>query len=262
MIRKPYIAASSYLNAAPLCYSFTHGNQRDRCSFLSDAAPSKCADLLAEGAADAALIPVIEYQRIDGLRVAGGVCVSSKEAVRSVVLASKVPIEEIGSVALDTSSRTSAVLVQILLRQFYNLTPGFTKSSPSIRDMLESNDAALVIGDPAMLIDRSRLHVYDLALEWKKHTGLPFVFAFWAVREESNVSDRVDFNEAKQEGLAHLNDIAGAYSVSLDLPVSDLLSYLTYNISYDLDDEALQGLSLYYKLAHEAGLIERIRDLS
>src|SRR5437588_6636695 len=92
---KPYIAASSYLNAAPLCYSFIYGRQRDRCTFLSDAAPARCADLLAKEQADAALIPVIEYQRIPGLRVAPGACVASKRKVRSVLLASRVPIEEI-----------------------------------------------------------------------------------------------------------------------------------------------------------------------
>jgi chorismate dehydratase len=260
MIRKPYVAASSYLNAAPLCYSFIHGAQKDSCLFLSDAAPAKCAELLDEGGADAALIPVIEYQRIKELRVVEGVCVSSKAAVRSVVLASRTPIEEIRSVALDTSSRTSAALVQILLRRFYGLSPVFGAMSPNIHDMLESNDAALVIGDPAMLIDRSGLYVYDLAVEWKKHTGLPFVFAFWAIREQSRMG-RVDFVEAKREGVNHITDIAAAYSRDLNLPVSDLLSYLTDNISYDLDDEALRGLRLFYELAHESGLIDSVRDV-
>lgn len=261
MSRKPFVAASSYLNAAPLCYSFLYGKLKGRCTFLSDAAPSRCADLLADGTADAALIPVIEYQRLAGLRVAAGVCVSSKEAVRSVVLASKVPIEDITSVALDTSSRTSAVLVQVLLRRFYGLDPVFTPFAPDIENMLESNDAALVIGDPAMLVDRSRLRVYDLAVEWKKHTGLPFVFAFWAIRANSKAAAELDFLEAMREGVAHVADIAGLYSASLGLPAADLLSYLTQNISYDLDDEALSGLSLYYRLARETGLVEQVRDL-
>src|SRR5512132_1967497 len=107
----PYIAASSYLNAAPLCYGFVYGEQKDRCEFLSDAAPARCAELLAQGRADAALIPVIEYQRIPGLKVVPDACVSSKRSVRSVLLASRVPITEIRSVALDTSSRTSAALI-------------------------------------------------------------------------------------------------------------------------------------------------------
>src|SRR4029453_16263311 len=110
----PCIAASSYLNAAPLCYSFVYGSMKDRCTFLSDEAPARCAELLAEGSADAALIPVIEYQRIPGLKIAPGACVASKGSVRSVLLASRKPITEVRSVALDTSSRTSAALIQIL----------------------------------------------------------------------------------------------------------------------------------------------------
>ena len=119
--------------------------------------PARCAELLAEGRADAALIPVIEYQRIPGLKVAQGACVASKSKVQSVVLASRVPVAEVRSVALDTSSRTSAALIQIILGRFYGLSPQYQTSPPHIEEMLESNDAALIIGDPAMLIDRSRL---------------------------------------------------------------------------------------------------------
>jgi chorismate dehydratase len=267
---KPYIAASSYLNAAPLCYSFIHGEQKERCKFLSDAAPARCAELLAGGRADAALIPVIEYQRIPRLKIVPGACVASKASVRSVLLASRVPITDVRSVALDTSSRTSAALIQIILSRFYSLDPSYRTSPPNIQDMLEYDDAALIIGDPAMLINRSSLYVYDLAEEWRKHTGLPFVFAFWAVRADSDAwadnqaastSSRVDFLTAKREGLAHTIDLAETYSAQLGLPHDELVSYLTKNISYDLDDESLSGLKLYYELARERGLIEEARGL-
>jgi chorismate dehydratase len=259
---KPQIAASSYLNAAPLCYSFIYGEQKDACEFQSDAAPARCAELVAEGKADAALIPVIEYQRISGLKIARGVCVASRKTVRSVVLASRVPITEIRSVALDTSSRTSAALIQIILGRFYSLNPTYRSSPPQLAEMLESSDAALMIGDPAMLIDRSTLHVYDLAEEWRKQTGLPFVFAFWAIREDSQTwPGGVDFIRAKREGVAHTADLADMYAASLGLPREGLVSYLTENISYDLEDESLRGLSLYYDLARECALIDDVRKL-
>ena len=265
----PSIAASSYLNAAPLCYSFLSGAQKDRCTFLSDEAPARCSELLAEGSADAALIPVIEYQRIPGLKIAPGACVASKRSVRSVLLASRVPITQVRSVALDTSSRTSAALIQILLGRFYNLGVSYTTSPPKLEEMLESNDAALIIGDPAMLIDRSALYVYDLAEEWRKHTGLPFVFASWAIRADSTPwfkhdleDDRtIDFLAAKLEGVAHADELADLYSERLGLPRDDLFSYLTEAISYDLDEESLQGLRLYYELARECGLIQEARDI-
>jgi len=265
----PSIAASSYLNAAPLCYSFVYGSQKDRCTILSDEAPARCAELLADGSANAALIPVIEYQRIPGLKIAQGACVASKRSVRSVLLASRVPIDQVRSVALDTSSRTSAALIQIILGRFYDLRVSYRSSPPQLANMLESNDAALIIGDPAMLIDRSALHVYDLAEEWRKHTGLPFVFAFWAIRSDSaewfgpgkSEDRRVDFLAAKLEGTAHADELAALYSERLGLPREDLFSYLTEAISYDLDDESLQGLRLYYELASEAGLIQEARSL-
>ncbi|HWP43441.1 MAG TPA: menaquinone biosynthesis protein [Blastocatellia bacterium] len=260
---RPCIAASSYLNAAPLCFSFVSGNQKELCHFLSDAAPARCAELLREEIADAALIPVIEYQRIADLLIAPGACVASKKSVRSVVLASRVPIEEVSSVALDSSSRTSAALIQIVLSRFYNLRPFFEVLPPRIEEMLESFDAALMIGDPAMLIDRSKLYVYDMAEEWRKATGLPFVFAFWAIRKRSRAwfGSGVDFIEARREGLEHVEDLAEMYSASLGLPRDELLSYLTENISYDLDEESLEGLRLYYRLAHECGLTGQVRDL-
>jgi chorismate dehydratase len=265
---RPYIAASSYLNAAPLCYSFIYGRQRDRCTFLSDAAPAKCAGLLAEGRADAALIPVIEYQRIPDLMVAPGACVASRRKVKSVLLASRVPIEEIRRVALDASSRTSAALIQIILTRFYGVSASYQSAEPKLEQMLESNDAALIIGDPAMLIDRSALHVYDLAEEWQKHTALPFVFAFWGVRsdsrtwpDENSPDNRIDFLEAKIEGTVNAREIANTYSQRLALPSEDLFSYLTENISYDLDGESLEGLKLYYRYAWECGLISETRDI-
>lgn len=259
---KPYIAASSYLNTAPLCYSFIYGNQQERCEFLSDAAPAVCSDMLKAKRADAAMIPAIEYQRIPGLRAIPSVCVASKNKVRSVVLASRVPIEAVRSIALDTSSRTSATLIQIILKRFYGIKPAYRTSPPRLADMLETDDAALIIGDPAMLIDRSKLKVYDLAEEWRKHTGLPFVFAFWAVRDDSKLGiGEVDFAEAKCEGLAHTQELAEQYSQSLGLPRAQLVTYLTENICYDLDQESLQGLNLYYQLAAEQNLIKESREL-
>jgi chorismate dehydratase len=128
---------------------------------------------------------------------------------------------------------------------------------------LETDDAALIIGDPAMLIDRTKLLVYDLAEEWRKHTGLPFVFAFWAVRADSKIGiGELDFAQAKREGIAHAPQLAEMYSQSLGLPHAELLTYLTENICFDLDEESLQGLKLYYKLAAEHGLIKEARELN
>jgi len=218
--------------------------------------------MLANNETDAALIPVIEYQRIPNLLVVPNIAVASKRTVESVVLASRVPIEEVRSVALDTSSKTTATLIQVIFRKFYDFAPTFSATAPSLVDMLETNDAAIIIGDPAMVIDRSALHVYDMAAEWRKHTALPFVFAFWAVRSDAVEKLRgVDFLAAKTEGLAYRSALADEQAESLKRPSAELLVYLTDNINYDLDQENLEGLRLYYQLAAECGLIDSAKDL-
>lgn len=226
--------------------------------------------MLAAGQCDTALIPVIEYQRLPRLRIIPDVAVASKSRVRSVVLAARCPIEEARTVTLDTSSRTSQALARILFARRYGSTPVFTEREPdaNCENMFEASDAALVIGDPAMRLEadaeRLGLRVYDLAEEWRAMTGLPFVFAVWAVREETYADEKgrlPDFAAAKREGIAHDEEIAARYAEELKLPVAETLSYLRENVNYDLDEENLAGLRHYFRLAHECGLIESEREL-
>ena len=144
------IAASTYLNSAPLIWSFLHGSKRGTVDFI-DAVPSRCAQLLSQSEVDAALVPVIEYQRIPGGAMVPDVCVGSQNEVLSVVLVSKnTQLEDIRTVALDESSRTSATLVKVIFREFLGREPEWTTRSPNLDEMLVRNDAALIIGDPGM----------------------------------------------------------------------------------------------------------------
>jgi chorismate dehydratase len=264
------IAASTYLNSAPLVYSFGYGSLKNRYSFIGDAAPSRCSAMLESRECEIALIPVIEYQRIPGLRVIPDIAVASKYRVRSVLLAARRPLEEVRTVALDSSSRTSQTLVKILFLRRYGRLPDFIQRTPELlcRNMLESSDAALVIGDPAMRLGASAnefgLRIYDLADEWRAMTGLPFVFAVWAVYEDvlELAPDIVtDLIAAKLEGIDNIEKIASRYSAEIDLPLSDLLYYLRENVNYDLDEENLAGLRRYFLLAEECGLIPQAREL-
>lgn len=264
----PRLAASSYLNTAPLIWSFLEGAQRQRVHLLTDAAPSRCADLLAQHRVDAALVPVIEYQRIPALAVVPGVCVGSRGRVRSVVLVTRedLQLKDVQSVALDVQSRTSAALIQVIFREFLNRSPQYSNFSPSLPAMLEAHDAALLIGDPAMTFPREHLRVYDLAALWREYTNLGFVFAMWMARKSANgaVPGRVravDFAGARDEGLAHASEIAARYEKMLDLPVAELHSYLTDNICFALNDEMQEGLALFYRLAHQHGIIPAERTL-
>ncbi|MGH9799694.1 MAG: menaquinone biosynthetic enzyme MqnA/MqnD family protein [Blastocatellia bacterium] len=266
------IAASTYLNSAPLVYSFSQGSLRHAYEFLGDAAPSRCAAMLADGQCEIALIPVIEYQRIPGLRVIPDVAVASKERVRSVLLAARCSLQEVRNVTLDTSSRTSQTLVKLLFERRYLSRPVFTERTPDFtvgcENMLEGSDAALVIGDPAMRLaaaaPRLGLRIYDLAEEWRLMTGLPFVFAVWAIRADTADEHEAiarDFLAAKREGLTRLDQIAAEYAAELKLPQQDLLSYLQRNVNYDLDAENIAGMQHYFDLAAESGLIPERRPV-
>ena len=261
--KQPRVAASYYLNSAPLIWSFAHGSRRRKVHLLTDAAPARCADMLARREADVALVPVIEYQHMQGVAVAQGVCVGARSEVRSVVLVTRgAELKDVRRVALDTTSRTSAALVRIIFREFLSCEPEFTASAPDLRAMLERHDAALLIGDPAMTFAREGLRVYDLARLWREHTGLGFVFAFWMAREDTATSVcAIDFAGARDEGLANAEEIADAYEGELKLPRAELLTYLRENICYELNEEMREGLELYFRLAHKHGLAPEARPL-
>jgi chorismate dehydratase len=230
---------------------------------LIDGVPARCAELLSQAAVDAALVPVIEYQRLDDISLVPGVCVGSKREVRSVVLVSKgLALEKIRSVALDESSRTSAALVKIVFREFLETEPRWTISAPNPAQMLEDNDAALIIGDPAMTFPRENLVVWDMATLWRKYTKLGFVFAMWMVRDDAAQTARVlDFPGARDEGLSLRDDIIDYYSAMLGLARDSLKEYLEENISFQLDEEMRSGLDLYFSLAHKHGLLPTVKPL-
>jgi chorismate dehydratase len=261
--QKPRIAASSYLNTAPLIWSFIEGSQKEKVNLFTHQAPARCAAMLESGEVDAALVPVIQYERIDGVLVVPGVCVGSRRKVRSVVLATRCDsLREIRSVALDTSSRTSAALIQIIFREFMGFAPDFQQAEPDLNEMLDRFDAALIIGDPAMTFPRNGLNVFDMATLWRDFTGLGFVFAMWMLREgaESRFSE-VNFAGARNEGLENADVITEAYERELDIARVDLKEYLLDNISFSLDEDMARGLELYFNLAHKHGLVDRLKPL-
>ena len=231
---------------------------------MTDAAPARCADLLARGEVEAALVPIIEYQRIPDVRVVPGVCVGSHSAVRSVVLVSKYDdLKEVRRVALDASSRTSQALVKIIFREFLEFEPQWETSSPDINAMMKDNDAALLIGDPAMKVSLPDVHVFDLASLWRRFTDTGFVFAMWmacagaveAVRE-------IDFSGARDEGLAQVEQIISQYETELPLPRDEIREYLTENITFRLDESLQNGMRLYFELALKHRLIDKNKPLA
>jgi chorismate dehydratase len=258
------ISAISYLNTAPLMWDFEHGDADIRSNFdISYTIPSQCAATLREGSADIGIIPAAAYTSIPDLAILPGIAIASRRAVRSILLVSKVPLEKIRTVALDTSSMTSVALVKVLFAKWWGDGRTFAAMAPDIEQMLEMHDAGLVIGDPALKIDRSRCITYDLAEEWIRLTGKPFVFAFWAVRQAALKDAPRDldlatvFQESRDHGLLpeSLDRIAREWAPRLGLSGGEVKSYLTENIHYSLDPDCLDGLQLFYQYARECGAL-------
>ncbi|MBI4479836.1 MAG: menaquinone biosynthesis protein [Acidobacteria bacterium] len=262
MIRLPLrVAAVSYLNSVPLYWGLIHGPHRSRFQVTFEL-PSRCADALRAGEVDAGIIPSIEYQRIPNLTIVPGLAVASSGPVRSVLLISKCPVERIKSLALTTASRTSVCLIQILLQRYYHIAPQLVPHEPNLQAMLAECDAALLIGDPALASDFPGLKVYDLADEWRAMTGLPFVFALWAVRAEAATSDLVHaFQQSTVYALAHLSEIVEQETARTGLSPVLIRAYLTENIDFSLGEKNLEGLRLFYTLAHDLGLTDQAKPL-
>jgi chorismate dehydratase len=235
---------------------------RDAVDFV-EAVPARCAQLLNQNEVEVALVPVIEYQRSVNTTLVPGVCVGSKEEVRSVVLVSKSSeLNEIRSVALDESSRTSATLLKIIFREFLQREPEWTISSPNLQQMLEQNDAALIIGDPAMVFPRSTVKIWDMARLWRNYTGLGFVFAMWMYRNDATTRvANIDFARARDEGLLAKPLIVEQYQKLLGLSRDSLQEYLDWNICFEVDEPLQKGLELYFQLAHKHGLLDQVRPL-
>ncbi len=249
------ISVVDFLNARPL----TWGLLRDPPPGVSVSrdVPSVCAAKLASGEAHVGLIPSIEYQRIPGLRVVPGLGIAASSEVRSVLLVSDVSREKIGSVALDPASRTSAALTRILLKRVYGLSPRYTEADPSA-EALAKADARLIIGDPALKTRLNGHVVLDLAAEWRAFSGHPFVFAFWAVREDSATPDVVSILRGSHEAArAHFDVMVREEAAATGLSEAVVEDYLRHALHFELDAGDLEGLELFYRLAAEEGLIPR-----
>lgn len=255
------ISASSYSNTAPLVWSFLYGSHHGRVELILDNAPARSAELLAQNRVDAALTPVIAYQMLEGVRLVPDVCVGAREKVRSVCLVTRgMPLQQVRSVSLDVSSKTSVCLTKIIFREFLGFEPEWKDSPPDLDAMLAESDCALLIGDPALRLSvpsgaaaDAPFHTFDLAELWRSYTGLGFVFAMWMTR--ASICP-IDFAAVRDEGFEHIEEIAANYVKDIALTSDELKQYLTKNISYSIDEPMQKGLELYFELAFQNGLIE------
>ncbi len=226
---------------------------------ISYTLPSACAAELKAGRADIGIIPAAAYAEIPDLAILPGIAIAARRPVRSILLVSKVPVEKIQNVALDTSSMTSVALTKVLFERWLGGGRSFTAMAPDLDTMLQEHDAALVIGDTALKVDRFKYLTLDLAEEWIRFTGKPFVFAFWAVRRAALENASADlasiFQASRDHGLQpeNISQIAREWSPKIGLSEAEVRAYLTENIHYHLDTGCIEGLQLFYRYAAECG---------
>ena len=276
---KARVSVVRYLNSVPLAWGILAGPQAGTFDPVMST-PAECADQLAQSRVDIGLIPSIEFQRISGTRIIAGPAVACRHRVRSVMLVSVMPLWKVRTVAADRGSRTSVALAKIIFDEFYHVRPDFQSADPDLARMLKQCDAALIIGDTALkfieeheLPDAEKqkqllrlgsepLYVFDLMERWKFLTGLPFVFAFWAVRKDFNDKQAAAaLLESRDFGVCHIPEIAARYAEQLSMKKEFLQQYLEQNVVYHLDASCVEGLRLFYEKAARSGLIKSPRGL-
>ena len=256
------LGAVAYLNARPL----TYGLERSPLFDLRFDPPSRCAELLHADAIDVGMIPSIEYCRPaaeDEYRIVPGMGIISDGPVASVALFATKPLEQVRTIAADTSSRTSNGLLRILCAERFGIHPEFRPMSPQPERMFRECDAALIIGDPALYLDPESHNVQkiDLGSEWTAMTGLPFVWAFWAGRPDVLETRHVAaLTEARDRGVAASDEIAADYCGPERAELGQ--RYLRDNIYYRMGEREEAGLRRYYDLAAKHRLIDTVRELT
>jgi chorismate dehydratase len=275
-MRPVRLGAVGYLNARPLVF----GLDRSSRFTLRYDVPSECARLLHAGAIDLGLVPSIEYLHDATYRIVPDLAITSCGPVTSVALYSQRPMKDVRSIVMDTSSRTSVALVRVLCARLFKIQPRIEAQRPDLDAMLDRGDAALVIGDNALLWDhrgmRSKAAVarrdvrgdagavekIDLGSAWTALTGLPFVWAFWTGRAGALAAEDVAaLQTARDAGVAHSDDVVREYF--RDTPQHHDLGvrYLRENIKYHLGDRERAGVELFYRYAVEGGVRPAGRSL-
>jgi chorismate dehydratase len=245
----------SYLNTKPLLYGFEHGLMAEKVEVIIDY-PSKIASMLLENTIDVGLVPVTVIPEMKEHYIISDYCIGCDGEVASVCLFSEVPLDKIERVLLDYQSRTSIDLLKILTKEFWKINPVFEETSGEYQSEISETTAALIIGDRALEQRKISSFIYDLGLEWKKFTGLPFVFATWISNKKLDPEFIKTFNETNALGLNHIKQIVSENTFQN----FDLQKYYTQYISYTLDKNKQKSLNVFLdKLIKETELHLKIR---
>tara|TARA_B100000963_G_scaffold246701_1_gene216020 strand:- start:295 stop:1044 length:750 start_codon:yes stop_codon:yes gene_type:complete len=239
------VVAVSYLNTLPFIYGIL--NNKDLMSQINLRLeyPSKCSDLLKSGEVDLGLIPIIELLDMPYSEIIGEYCIGAEGKVKTVMLYSNCPLNEISSIALDYQSRTSVMLVKILAKNFWKIDVEFFDADEDYIDGIFNKNAGLVIGDRTFNLKDSFLYQYDLAEEWFKYTNQPFVFACWVANKPLSVEFKQQFNNALKYGVDNKSLVVDQNTKNTNI---DLYRYFSEYISWDFDSQKQAALKKFFSL--------------
>lgn len=253
MTRKIRVSAISYLNTAPFVYGLQHSDILQNIDIAFDY-PSECARKLQQNESDIGIIPVAALLSLPKYEIISNYCIGAVGAVRTVALFSNSPLEKIERIYLDYQSRTSVNLAKILSKNYWKITPEWMPFTPSQdANGLEPHEGLVIIGDRVFNSEKHYKYCYDLAEEWFKFTGLPFVFAVWAsVKTLDN--DFIDsFNSALSLGLQNIPLSVDNFNLKY-IGKSEAIDYLNKNISYNLDDRKKKAIEMFLNQVKEVNL--------
>ncbi len=237
------VSAISYLNSIPFVYGLENSSVMSQIELSLDI-PSECANKLSNFQVDLALVPVVIIPQLKFSEIISPYCIGANGPVETVCLFSQVPLDEIEEIQLDFHSKTSAQLVQLLSKKYWNINPIFSHAKQGFENDLTNRKAGLIIGDRAYQYRKKFKYVYDLPEEWKKYTSLPFVFACWVANKSLSKSFKKSFIEALHFGMKSLEMSLEKKGMHFPSSINEK-RYLTEVISYDLDSEKKQALALF-----------------
>ncbi len=243
MTKKKYsISIVGYLNTLPFQYGIAQSAIKERIELQLDM-PAECARKLKEGLVDIGLVPVALLPKLKNHHLISNYCIGAEGPVDSVKLYSPVPLTEIQTILLDYQSKTSVALVQVLARQYWKIQPDFVAAASGFEDQVKNKTAAVIIGDRTFSRNGTYPYEYDLANEWQKFTGLPFVFAAWVCTSLPDQEFLIAFNNALKYGVEHVDEAISAKN--LNIKHFDPSDYLKNKISYPLTERKKQALDLF-----------------
>jgi len=237
------VSVVSYLNSKPFLYGLNHSGLINEIDLQLDI-PSVCAQKLIEGKVDIGLIPVAVLPQLKEKYIISDYCIGAEGKVASVMLYSKVPLQEIKNIFLDYQSKTSVLLVKVLADNFWKIGPQWIPAKADYENDIEGNTAAVIIGDRTFELENKYHYSYDLAEEWQKFTQLPFVFACWVANKKLPDSFISEFNQALKFGIDNKSELI-AQLVRQNTYSTDIAAYLTINIKYDYDSSKEKALKLF-----------------